>query len=115
MTTFIDKITGNDMTREYKVMRKRVEQLPSEYQQAWDQMFAKIAVRSDFTGRNLTPIYSGLIDMLEEMNSLGKTIDEIFGGDIDGFCDELTIDEPSFDIRDKWRKKLNKKIEKRFK
>lgn len=112
--TFIDKITGNDMNRDFKEMQKRVEQLPAEYQSAWDDIFAKVTIRSYFTGRNLMPLYFGVLDMLEEMNGLGKSIDEIFGGDVDGFCDELTIGEPSFDIRDKWRKKINKKIEKRF-
>lgn len=113
--TFIDKITGNDMNRDYRAMQKRVGELPTEYQNAWDDIFVKVAIRSDFTGRNLTPLYFGVLDMLEEMSSLEKSIDEIFGGDIDGFCNQLTVDEPSYDVRDKWRMKLNKKIDKRFK
>lgn len=113
--TFFDKITGNDMNREFKAMDARIAQLPAEYQACWQQIFAKISIHSDFTGRNLMPILAGIVDMLEEMNSLGKTVDEIFGGDLDTFCDELTQDEPSFDPRDKWRKQLNDKIEKKFK
>lgn len=113
--TFVDRVTGNDMKREYKEMKIRVSKLPLEYQEAWEQIFVKLSMRSNFTGRNLTPLYSGVLDMFEEMESLGKSIDEIFGGNIDGFCDELAWDEPSFDIRDKWRKQLNDKIEKRFK
>ncbi len=115
LMTFLEKITGSDIKREHAEMKKRVEKLPTEYQKTWDVIFAKLAIRSDFTGRNLTPLYLGILDMLEEMSSLGKSIDEIFGGDIDGFCNQLTVDEPSYDVRDKWRKKLNKKVEKRFK
>lgn len=113
--TFIDKVTGNDMNREYKDMKLRVSKLPVEYQEAWDQIFVNLSMHSNFSGRNLTPLYSGVLDMFEEMHSQDKTVDEIFGGNIDEFCDELTRDEPSFDIRDKWRKQLNAKIEKRFK
>lgn len=113
--TFIDKITGNDMTRDYRQMQARVELLPLEYQQAWDQIFAKLGLHTNFTGRNLTPLYNGVLDMLEEMNALGRSIEDVFGGDLEGFCAELTSDQPSFDVRDKWRKRLNKKIERRFK
>lgn len=113
--TFIDKITGNDMKREFEEMNGRIAKLPDDYQTCWQQIVPKIGFHADFTGRNLMPIYHGIVDMLEEMNSLGKTVDQIFGNDLDTFCNELTQDEPSFDIRDKWRKQLNEKIEKKFK
>lgn len=112
---FIDKITGNDLTRDYQEIDKRVAQLPTDFQTCWEQIFVKIRYHSNFTGRNLTPIYFGILEMLEEMNELGKTTEEIFGNDIDGFCNALTADEPTYDVRDKWRKKLNNKIEKKFK
>lgn len=113
--TFIDKVTGKDLTREYQQLNSRIEVLPQEYQQAWEQILVRLNMRSDFSGRNLIPLCKGVVDMLEEMNIEGRTIEQIFGGNIEQFCNELAIGEPSLDVRDKWRKQLNNKIEKRFK
>lgn len=112
--TFFEKITGYDMTKKHRQLEQRLDLLPNDYQKAGRKIYGKLVLHSDFSGRNIIELSEGVLELLEEMNSQGKSIDEVFGGQLDLFCNELTVDEPSFDIRDKWRKKLNSKIQKRF-
>ncbi len=112
--TFLERITGSDMTKKYRQLEKRLMDLPKEYQKAGRKIHSKLVLHSDFTGRNILYISEGVLEFLEEMNDQGKSIEEIFGDNLDTFCEELTVGQPSFDIRDKWRQKLNSKIEKRF-
>ncbi len=113
--TFLEKITGSDMTKQYKQFEKRLEQLPADYTLAWEYINSKLAVYSDFTGRNLMTLLEQVLEMLEEMHSLGKTTNDIFGGDINGFCEQLTEGMDSYSVRDKWRRNLNNKINNKLK
>ncbi len=63
---FLDKITGSDMTKEYKTFQLRAKKLPAEYQLAWKEINANMWQRSDFTGRNIMPILNGVLGLLEE-------------------------------------------------
>ncbi len=112
--TFFERITGRDMTKKYRELEHRLEQMPVEYQKTGKQIHGKLVLHSDFTGRNIMYISEGVLEFLEEMNEQGKTIEEIFGNDLDTFCNELTKNQPTFDVRDRWRRKLNTKIQKRF-
>lgn len=111
---FWDKITGNDITKDFKSFENRVGKLPTDYQKAWEEITENIWAHGDFTGRNIIPILESALTMLEETSANGKKIEEVLGADIKGFCLELVGDEKADDFRDKWRKELNKNIEKQL-
>lgn len=110
---FLDKITGNDISREFKVFEERVNKLPKDYEEAWEEIKKYLWQYSDFTGRNLIPIFDSILNMFEETAVNGKRVQEILGNDIKGFCLELGREEGENTFRDKWRKQLNKKIAKK--
>ncbi len=112
---FWDRITGNDMTRELKNFELRVEKLPIDYKAAWNEIKIYIWPQSDFTGRNLMPILNGVLGLLEESAEEGQNINEIFNGDIKGFCSALIGESGTKTFRDKWRKQLNDTIAKKLK
>lgn len=109
-----DKITGNDMTREFKDFEVRVKKLPYDYQEVWEKINGNILIYGNFTGRNLMPILNNVLDMLEENVAEGLTVKETLGDDIEGFCAELAGEEGTDCFRDKWRKQLNNKIAKKL-
>lgn len=111
---FWDKVTGSDITREFKEFEGRVTKLPDDYKVAWEKIKANIWQHSDFTGRNLMPIFDSILIMLEETAAYGLTVEEVLGDDIKGFCFELIGKEKSNTFRDKWRRKLNSNIEKKL-
>lgn len=111
---FWDKITGNDMTREFKDFERRVIKLPDDYQKAWEEINTQLWNYGDFTGRNLMPILESALTMLEETSANGQKIEDVLGDDINGFCLELVGEEKANNYRDKWRKQLNKTIEKKL-
>lgn len=111
---FFDKITGNDMTREFKEFEVRIEKLPLDYREAWEKIKANIWNYSDFTGRNTMPIFEGIVGMLEEANMDGQSIQQVLGDDINGFCEALADDNKAKTYKDKWRKQLNNNIAKKL-
>lgn len=111
---FWEKITGSDMTKEFKVFELRAEKLPADYQSAWEKIKANLWEHSDFTGRNLMPILEGVIGLLEETASDGQSIQEALGEDIKGFCSALVGEDGANSYRDKWRKQLNNNIAKKL-
>lgn len=111
---FLDKITGNDISREFKVFEERVNKLPKDYKDTWEEIEKNLWQYSDFTGRNLISIFDNILDMFEEASINGKRVQEILGNDIKGFCLELVREEGENTFRDKWRKELNKKISKKL-
>lgn len=111
---FLDKITGNDISREFKVFEDRVNKLPKDYKNAWEEIKKNLWNYSDFTGRNLISIFDNILDMFEEASINGKRVQEILGNDIKGFCLELAKEEEKNTFRGKWRKQLNKKISKKL-
>ena len=111
---FWEKITGNDMTKEFKTFESRAKKLPDDYQVAWEKIKANLWSYSDFTGRNLMPILDGVLSMLEETATEGQSVQEVLGDDIKGFCSELVDDEGAKSFRHKWRKELNNNIAKKL-
>ncbi|MFD0589206.1 DUF1048 domain-containing protein [Paenibacillus sp. GCM10027627] len=112
--SFWDKITGNDMTREMKAFDSRAKELPAEYQLAWEEMNIDLWQRADFTGRNLMPIFDGVLGLLEQSAADGQSIQEVLGDDIKGFCSALAGEEGAKSLRDKWREQLNNTIAKKL-
>lgn len=111
---FWDKITGNDITREFKGFENRVMKLPTSYQKAWKEIEENLWQYSDFTGRNLMPILENALIMLEETWANGQKIEDVLGDNIKEFCLELAGDEKVNNYRDKWRKQLNDNIERKL-
>jgi DNA-binding ferritin-like protein (Dps family) len=109
-----EKITGSDITKEFKVLESRANKLPPDYQAAWEKIKAHLWSHSDFTGRNLMPILDGVLELLEETAADGQSVQEVLGEDIKGFCSALADAEGAKSYRDKWREQLNKNIAKKL-
>jgi len=107
---FWEKITGNDMRREFKISESRVKKLPADYQAAWEEINANLLLHGDFTGRNLMPILDGVLGLLEETAADGQSAQNVLGEDIKGFCAALAGEEGAKSFRDKWRDQLNRNI-----
>jgi DNA-binding ferritin-like protein (Dps family) len=111
---FWDRITGNDMTREWKAFESRVQKLPADYQSAWKEIAANFWTYSDFSGRNIMPILDNVLGLLEESAADRQSINEVLGDDIKGFCSALAGAEGAKSYRDKWREQLNNTITKKL-
>ena len=111
---FWEKITGNDMRREFKIFESRVKKLPADYQAAWEEINANLLLHGDFTGRNLMPILDGVLGLLEETAADGQSAQNVLGEDIKGFCAALAGEEGAKSYRDKWREQLNNNIAKKL-
>jgi DNA-binding ferritin-like protein (Dps family) len=107
---FFEKITGSDMTKSFRSFESRAQNLPADYQEAWEQIKTHFWPYSDFTGRNLMPIFDGVLGLLEEAAADGQSIQEVLGDDIEGFCSALAGEEGAKSVRDKWREQLNPNI-----
>jgi DNA-binding ferritin-like protein (Dps family) len=107
---FWEKITGSDMTKEFKAFEARVKTLPADYRAAWVQVNGNLWAYSDFTGRNLMPILDRVLGLLEESAAEGQTVQEVLGDDIQGFCSALAGAEGAKSFRDKWREQLNHNV-----
>ena len=109
-----DKVTGNDMTKEWKRFEDRAKQLPKDYQDAWEKMKQNFWEYSNFSGRNLMPILESAIEMLEELSIEGLSVQEALGEDIKAVCAELAGEESSNSFREKWRNQLNSRISRKI-
>ncbi|MFC4118220.1 DUF1048 domain-containing protein [Nonomuraea zeae] len=107
---FWDAMTGNDLTREWKAFEVRAETLPADYRAAWEQIKACLFLYGDFTGRNLMPIFDSALGLLEETAADGRSIHEVLGDDIGGFCAALAGEEGARGYRDRWREQLNRNV-----
>lgn len=112
--SFWEKITGSNMTKEFKNFELRVKELPADYQAAWEKIKENLWQHSDFTGANLMPILDGVLGLFEERAADGKSVQEVLGDDIKGFCLELVGEDGAKSYRDKWRNQLNNNIAKKL-
>ncbi len=110
MMNFLEKITGSDMKKDWKTMVSRSKKLPVDYQAVWEKINTILWLRSDFTGRNVMPIFEGVLTLLEESAADGLGIQEVLGDDIEGFCSALAGDANAKTYRDKWREQLNNNV-----
>ena len=109
-----ETITGSDLTKELKNFEARAKMLPADYREAWEKVKTNIWSNADFTGRNLMPILDGVLAMFEESVAEGRSLQEVLGDDIKGFCSELVREEGGKSFRDKWRVQLNNKVAKKL-
>lgn len=111
---FWEKITGSDLTKEFKTFESRAKKLPADYQAAWEEINGNLWQRADFSGRNLMPILDGVLGLFEETAADGQNVQEVLGDDIEGFCSALAGKEGAKSFRDKWRAQLNHNIAKKL-
>lgn len=111
---FWDKITGSDMTKEFRSFESRAKQLPVDYQAAWEKIKEYLWPHSDFTGRNLMPVLGGVLSLLEETAADGRGVHEVLGDDIKGFCAAVASEEGAKSWRDNWREQLNRNVARRL-
>ena len=110
---FWETITGSDLTREWKGFEARAEELPADYQSAWEQINVHL-LPPGFSGRNLMSILDGVLGLLEESAAEGLNVQEVLGDDIGGFSSALTGGEGSRTHRDRWREQLNRDVAKKL-
>ncbi|WP_409296816.1 DUF1048 domain-containing protein [Peribacillus sp. SCS-26] len=106
-----EKILGSmDEKREWRKMEERANTLPSEYRGAYKaiQKYMWTAGGGLTDWKDISRIYSGLLDLFEEGAAEGKKVTDLTGKDVAAFCDDLVKDEPTW--KDKYRKKLNDTI-----
>ncbi|MFF7976721.1 DUF1048 domain-containing protein [Streptomyces sp. NPDC007905] len=107
---FWEKVTGSDLTREWKAFEARAEDLPDDYREAWGQIISHLFPFGDFTGRNLTPILDSALGLLEVSAADGQSAHEVLGDDIRGFCTALAGGVGARTYRDRWREQLNRNV-----
>jgi DNA-binding ferritin-like protein (Dps family) len=107
---FWEAMTGSDLTREWKAFEARAEVLPTDHRLAWGEIKGHILSYSDFTGRNLMPIFDSALGLLEETAADGQSVREVLGDDIEGFCAALAGGEGARNHRDRWREQLNRNV-----
>ncbi|QEV16235.1 DUF1048 domain-containing protein [Streptomyces alboniger] len=107
---FWEKVTGSDLTREWKAFEARAAALPDDYRAAWEQIKAHLFPHGDFTGRNLLPILDAALGLLEVAAADGQNVHEVLGDDIQGFCTALAGGEGARTYRDRWREQLNRNV-----
>ena len=73
-----ERVTGSDLTREYRGFEARAAVLPPDHRAAWEEIKADLAPLSSFTGRN----HQGVLDLV--------------GDDVAAFCDDLVKDTPTY-------------------
>ena len=108
--SFWDNITGNDMKRQWKAFEARARKLPAEYQSTWMQINAELWQRSDFTGRNIMPVLDGVLELFENAASDTRSVQDVLGGDVKGFCAALAGEQGAKTYRDRWHDQLNASI-----
>ncbi|MBO4269397.1 DUF1048 domain-containing protein [Microbispora triticiradicis] len=107
---FWEKVTGSDLTREWKAFEARAQALPDDYRAAWGQITTHLFPYGDFTGRNLMPILDAALGLLEVAAADGQRAHDVLGEDIRGFCTALAGGEGARTYRDRWREQLNRNV-----
>ncbi|KJL32867.1 DUF1048 domain-containing protein [Microbacterium azadirachtae] len=111
---FWEKVTGSDLTKDWKDFAARAEALPDDYRRAWDEFTKSLFLHGDFTGRNLTPIADGVLGLLEATSADGQSAEEALGDDIPAFCAAVVGEEGAKNYRDRWRAQLNRSVARRL-
>ena len=107
---FWEAITGSDLTREWKAFQARAEALPADYRAAWEQIKVQLFPYSGFSGRRLMPVLDSALELLEETAADGRSIREVLGDDIGGFCAALASGHGARSYRGRWREQLNRNV-----
>jgi len=109
-----ERVTGSDLTRDWRGFEARAAALPDDYRQAWQQIKIHLTPYGNVTWRNLTPIVDGVLGLLETTAADGQSAEEALGDDIPGFCAAVAGEDGAKDYRDRWRKQLNRNVARRL-
>lgn len=105
-----ERITGSDLSRDWRAFEARADALPDDYQPAWRRIRERLMLHSDFTGRNLTPVVDGVLGLLETTAVDGQGVQEVLGEDVEAFVDAVVGADGTKGFRDKWREQLNRDV-----
>ncbi|MFA5107807.1 MAG: DUF1048 domain-containing protein [Patescibacteria group bacterium] len=109
MNNILKKIIGDK--KEWKKMEARAKALPSDYQVVYNEIKQYMWNLWRFSAGNDLGNFAVLDDLLglfEEGAANGKSVLDVTGEDVAGFCDDL------FHATESWRKKLNSDIMKKL-
>lgn len=109
-----ERMTGSDMTKEWKAFDARAAALPDDHRRAWEQIKLELMPKGDFTGRNLTPIFDGVLGLLETTAADGLSAAEALGDDIPAFSAGLIESKGPGAYRDRWREQLNANVSRKL-
>ncbi|MFT4137047.1 DUF1048 domain-containing protein [Microbacterium sp.] len=111
---FWEQVTGSDLNKDWQAFEARAAALPQDYRQAWQQIKGGLMLHGDFTGRNLTPIFDGVLGLMETTAAEGESAKEALGDDIPGFCAALVGGDKDhrdrWNYRQRWREQLNRNV-----
>ena len=110
--SIVNKIIGSrEEKREYKAIKSRAKKLPKSYVNAYDAMGKYLNVCGGLTSwDDFKRVYTCILDLLEEGASYNIKVSDLVGDDASVFCDDLVRNSKTW--KDKYRKRLNKKIKK---
>lgn len=111
---FFERVTGSDITKAMYDFDTRIQTLPANYQDAWQEIVTYLMPYGDFSGRNLIMIFNNLIELLEISSVNEQKIEDIFGDDLKSFCAEIASSEGIKNYRDKWHTQLNANVKKKL-
>lgn len=94
--------------KEYRQNMARVATLPEEYRFVFKKIQKHMWKFAAGAGYDMMKIHYDLIDLFESGAAEGKSVLEITGNDVAGFCDELLKNTTTY--TDDWRENLNKEI-----
>jgi DNA-binding ferritin-like protein (Dps family) len=108
LETVIGSIDGK---KEYKLYKKRVNKLPSEYKKTMLGIQTYMLNFGSLDGKELY----GILDMLEIAAAEGKKVTDIIGKDIGKFCDGVIEANPEKTWISGYKKKITSRINKKIK
>ncbi|PID04507.1 MULTISPECIES: DUF1048 domain-containing protein [unclassified Sporosarcina] len=105
-----ERIIGSfDDKREWKAMKARVKDLPSEYRNAYKAIEKYLSACGGLTDwKDISRIFGSILDLFEEGAAQGRKVTELTGENVADFCDELVKDANTW--TNKYRTKLNDTI-----
>jgi DNA-binding ferritin-like protein (Dps family) len=98
--------------REYRQQMARVEALPEDYRYVFKKIQKHTWMFAAGSGYDMMKIHYDLIELFEEGAANGKTVLEVTGKDVAGFCDALLSNAKTY--TEDWRLSLNRDINKKF-
>lgn len=92
----------------YKQQMARVDALPEDYRFVFKKIQSHMWMFASGAGYDMMKIHYDLIDLFEAGAAEGKSVLEVTGDDVAGFCEELLRSARTY--TEDWRTKLNREI-----
>lgn len=98
--------------RRYRQMQARVQALPADYHFVYRKIQNYMWNHAGGDGMGMIPILADLLDLFERGIIDGKSVLEMTGSDVAGFCDELLGNTKTWTAN--WHEALNRDILKKL-